>query len=110
MKIVNWEQGFFVHHRTVSAVKRVEFVSDRVSYDRGYNDVRRTEIHTAKPLVPEPSVSQVEVATEKVKSHKSTGIDQIPTELIKPGDRTICCEIHRIIISVWNKEELPEEW
>jgi len=24
--------GFFVHHRTVSAIKRVEFVSDRVSY------------------------------------------------------------------------------
>ena len=24
--------GFFVHHRTVSAIKRVEFVSDRLSY------------------------------------------------------------------------------
>ena len=24
--------GFFVHHRTVSAAKRVEFVSDRMSY------------------------------------------------------------------------------
>jgi len=24
--------GFFVHHSIVSAVKRVEFVSDRVSY------------------------------------------------------------------------------
>jgi len=32
MKIINWEQVFLVHHRIVSAVKRVEFVSDRVSY------------------------------------------------------------------------------
>ena len=32
MKIINWEQVFFVQHRTVSAVKRVELVSDRLSY------------------------------------------------------------------------------
>ena len=32
MKIINWEQDFFVHHRIVSAVKRVEFVSNRMSY------------------------------------------------------------------------------
>jgi hypothetical protein len=32
-KISNWEQDFFlVHHSIVSAIKRVEFVSDRVSY------------------------------------------------------------------------------
>jgi exonuclease III len=29
-------KGCFVHHRTVSAVIRVEFVSDRVSYDMIY--------------------------------------------------------------------------
>jgi len=32
MKIINWERVFFVHRRIVSAVKRVEFFSDRLSY------------------------------------------------------------------------------
>jgi hypothetical protein len=31
-KIINWEQVFFVHQRIVSAIKRVEFVTDRMSY------------------------------------------------------------------------------
>ena len=31
-KIINWEQDFFGHHQITSSVKRVEFVSDRVSY------------------------------------------------------------------------------
>jgi hypothetical protein len=31
-KIINWEQVFFVHQRIVSAIKRVEFVSARMSY------------------------------------------------------------------------------
>jgi len=75
----------------------------------GVNDVRQTEIHTAEPLVPEPSASVVELAFEKLKSHKSPGIDQIPAEVIKAGGKTICCEIHKPI-SIWNKEELPEEW
>ena len=76
----------------------------------GVNDVRQTEIHTAEPLVPEPSAFEVELAIEKLKGHKSPGIDQIPAELIKAGGRTIRSEIHKLIISIWNKEELPEEW
>jgi len=28
--------------------------------------------------------------------------------LIKAGCRTICYEIHKLIVSIWNKEELPE--
>ena len=49
----------------------------------GAKDVRQTEIHTAEPLVPEPSAFEIELAIEKLKSHKSPGVDQIPAELVK---------------------------
>ena len=36
--------------------------------------------------------------------------DQIPAELIKAGGSTIHCAIHKLIIAIWNKEDLPGEW
>jgi hypothetical protein len=48
----------------------------------GVNVVRQPEIHTAEPLVPEPSAFEVELAIEKLKSHPSPGIDQIPAGVI----------------------------
>ena len=74
------------------------------------NDVTETEIHTAEPPWPEPSAFEVELATGKLKSHKSPGVDQIPAELIKADGRTVRYEIHKLIIYIWNKEELPDEW
>jgi len=71
----------------------------------GVKYVRQVEIHTAEPLVPEPSAAEFELAIDKLKSHKSPGIDQIPAELI----RTICLEIHKLITSIWKKDKLSEE-
>jgi hypothetical protein len=74
------------------------------------NDVRQTEAHMAEPLVPEPSAFEFEMAIEKLKRYKSPGTDQIPAELIKAGGWIIRSETHKLIISIWNKEELPEKW
>jgi hypothetical protein len=60
--------------------------------------------------LPEPSAFEVEMAIEKLKRHRSPGTDHIPAELIKAGSRIIRYEIHKLIISIWNKEELPEQW
>jgi len=75
----------------------------------GVKGVGQAEIHTAEPLVPESSASEVELAIDKLKSYKSPGIDQIPAELIKVEGRTLCLEIHKLITSIWKKEKLPEE-
>jgi len=55
-------------------------------------------------------VPEVELAIDKLKSHKSPDIDHIPAELIKAVGRTICLEICKLITSIWKKEKLPGEW
>jgi hypothetical protein len=60
--------------------------------------------------VLESSAFEFEMTNEKLKRHKSPGIEQITAELIKAGSRKICCEIHKLITSMWNREEWPEEW
>jgi len=73
------------------------------------NGVWQTEIHTAEALVPEPRACEGEMAIEKLKRHKSPDIDQVPSELIKVGGRTIHSEIHKLINSIRNEEEFPEQ-
>jgi len=42
---------------------------------RGVKDVTQAEINTAGPLVPEPSATEVELAIDKLKCHKSPSIE-----------------------------------
>ena len=60
--------------------------------------------------MPEPCAFQFEMVMKKLNRHKSPGSDQIPADLIKAGGRTLHSEIQKLMNSVWNEEELPEEW
>jgi hypothetical protein len=71
----------------------------------GVHNVRQKDIQTAEQLVLEPSLVKVEIAIGKFKSYKSLGTDQIPAELIKAGGEMLCSETHKLICSIWNKEE-----
>jgi hypothetical protein len=78
----------------------------------GINDVRQTGMHTAEPLVPEPSSFEVDIPVEKLKRYKSPGIDQIPAELIQAVGNILLSEIYEFITrnSIWNKEKFPRQW
>jgi hypothetical protein len=45
-----------------------------------------------------------------LKSYKSPGSDQIPAELIQEGGEILRSKMHNLINSIWNKEELPDQW
>jgi hypothetical protein len=47
---------------------------------------------------------------EGKEKYKSPGSDQILAELIQAGGEMLLSEIHKLINSVWNKEELPDQW
>jgi hypothetical protein len=55
--------------------------------------------------VPEPRDFEFELAIEKLKSHRSPGIDHIPAEVIKAEGRAI----HKLNIHICY-DELHEEW
>jgi hypothetical protein len=61
------------------------------------------DVHTAEQLVPEPSLVEVEIAIGKLKSYKSLDTDQSRGEIL-------FSEICKLICSVWNKKELPQQW
>jgi hypothetical protein len=74
------------------------------------SDVRQIEIHTAEPLVPDSSRLQFEIAIAKLKKYKSPGSEKIPAELIQAGREMFLSAIHKLINSIWDKEELPDQW
>jgi hypothetical protein len=48
--------------------------------------------------------------TWNVAIYKSTGIDRILVELIQAGGNTLRYEIIKLTDSIWNQEELPQQW
>ena len=74
----------------------------------GINDVKESEIQTAEPLVPEPNAFEVEREIEKLKRHKSPGIDKIQQNVTVC--RAIRSQIHKLINSVRHRDKLPQQW
>jgi hypothetical protein len=67
------------------------------------------DIHTVDPQAPEPLTFETEIATEILRRYKSPDTDHTPAELIQAGGETLCSEIHELVNSIWNKEELPQQ-
>jgi hypothetical protein len=66
--------------------------------------------HSLFGTCPQSTETKQLILNQLPQPSKSPGINQVPAELIKAGGRILQSEIHKLIISIWNKQELPEEW
>jgi hypothetical protein len=55
-------------------------------------------------------VRQIEISIAKLKRYKSPGSDQIRAKLIQAGGEILHSKIHELINSIWNMENLPDQW
>jgi hypothetical protein len=67
--------------------------------------VRQREIHTAEPLVPGSSHVGFENSIAQLKKYKCLGSNEI-----QAGGEILVSLIPKIINSIWNKFELPDQW
>jgi hypothetical protein len=51
----------------------------------------------------------VEIAIAKLKKYKLPSSDLIPAEFIQAGGEALRSKIHKVINSISNKEELPDQ-
>jgi hypothetical protein len=67
--------------------------------------------NTSQPIVHDPSPFEFEITISDLKKYKLPSSDQILAELTQAGGETLLLsEIHKLINSICNKEELHDQW
>jgi hypothetical protein len=60
--------------------------------------------------IPLPSYNKICFIINKLKLNKAAGSDNIPPELLKHGVRALRQKLHKLILMIWNNEQLPQQW
>ena len=63
-----------------------------------------------QPHIPLPSYNEICFIINNLKLNKAAGSDNIPPELLKHGGRTLKQKLHKLILMIWNNEQLPQQW
>jgi hypothetical protein len=60
--------------------------------------------------IPLTSYNEICFIINKLKLNKAAGSDSIPPEFLKHGGRTLRQKLHKLILMIWNNEQLPQQW
>src|SRR6202000_1677042 len=73
--------------------------------------MKRNQIYNlVHRLLQNLPLEEVKDAVFKLKNNKAPGSDNLPGELFKYGGDALCMTLHELIVKIWEREEMPEEW
>jgi len=75
-----------------------------------YDGIVLTRDNQTDREILSPSCKEVRSIISKLKSNKAGGTDNIISDLIKQGGRTLKQITYKLVIKVWEKEQLPSQW
>jgi hypothetical protein len=61
-------------------------------------------------MIEPPDLLETKMAIQPLKSNKATGIDNIPSEIYKPGGEFLKIQKYELIAKIWETEVIPKEW
>jgi len=68
-------------------------------------------IHSAKESTElQPSSAEIDFIIHSLKNNKATGEDGIFGEFLKIGGQQLREKIYKLVLLIWQKEQIPEEW
>jgi hypothetical protein len=74
------------------------------------NQVQEKHTSENEIEIEPPTYKEVSDIIKKLKENKAPGTDNIPAELIKYAGHVLKHRMYKLIILIWNKEQLPTEW
>jgi hypothetical protein len=60
--------------------------------------------------IPIPSCNEICFIINKLKPNKAAGSDNVSPELLEHGGKTLRQKLLKLILIIWNNEELPQQW
>ena len=96
-EVINrWKQHFDEHLNGARTEERAE--------DNDYAGERNDE------ALPPPTMDEVKESIKQLKNNKAAGIDGLTPELFKFGPGKLIRIVHRVVVWIWETEQLPDEW
>jgi hypothetical protein len=63
-----------------------------------------------EPEIESPSLQELKEAIKYLRNNMAPGEDAMTVEMIKYGGEKLLLRLYQLIIKIWEKEELPENW